>query len=728
MLSGIGGRRLNSGVQIGMTPPAASKREHSGMGGARRSSLKADTREVARIARGIERSLAKLTENQRVRVWHRESQTLRAARVQEHGPSAEFVRGCSDPARQALVQVMLDGGKGFVEMPSEVPLGVVSIGVPGVGHGKEKARFAVGEAVEVSAHGAPGDAIGVVVECDDSAGYVVRFPWGGPGLDAKIPVLIKGDKLRRLRLAPVLDGSATWQYAHPPGQEFQIRKGNPASPFSLRLWSQGEHDAWISSHSGGEMRTSTSSSSDGSSSSSSSDDDSSSDSGEGDKLDATRVQSKAQGAERVDNDIRSRKVEYEVGSTPLAPSGKPGTMLQSKQKVKMVTPSGRAPRKPPTAVQNYVHHEILGLRNRKPNMTQDEMVKLLTEQFEGLPDEERRPWNDRAQSSMQNYIARMELHRQQKEAIQVSLQDSTAGGTGQPSGSAFKVFKGAEGFVDEQNGVIGSGRALIKVMGRKQRKAHVLPGEVASIKRPISGFMEFSKATRSALSKDPKTQNMSFAELSKHVAQLWKELPESERQPYNDISLRNKAEYAKKKIEVKQAMRYSPAVTKVSVPGASNAAAISETTKRGKRTGRDLALQHEVGRRWEVLGDAAAGQNNAPGFEPVDIKSIKAGLISAGMDEDAYLLVVDAKRGGTGSEGEKAVQSGLEEFVLRPQREFPPEAPDWKAFLVHVAGFQNASIVLPGLRSSFPPSATMMGMVTPVVASAEGTKRRRTKD
>ena len=675
----MGGGTAGASAMTGGTPTATPKRDRSSTGGAgKSSSRKAEKKAADKAAKGLERCLAKLTENQRVRVWDSESRTLRAARVFERGPSSAFVHGCTDPGRQATVRVVLDGGRGAEEATIDAPLGMVSIGVPGVGHGKEKVKLAVGEAVEVSAHGAPGDAVGIVVEGEDKAGYGVRHPWGGPDLDAKKVVRIRGNKLRRLRLGPVLDGVTSWQYAYPPGRDMQVKKGEPLSPFSLRLWSQGEHDNWITSLGGAGPESSGPSSRDGDSSSNSSSDESSSSSDDDDGINGVAEESDPSKAAKMYKGKAAAKMRDEGRAILDEPSAIPGgkeSAKKSSQTNKLVTPSGRAPRKPPSAASNYVHSEMLALRHSEPDMPQQDMVRLLTKRFESLPDEERRPWDERAQASMKNYEIRMELHRQQKE--------TTRGGY--PSGSAFKAFKGGAGSADEMGDSGDSEGTTPKVLKKKSKKAKLLAREVFSIKRPVSGFMEFSRAIRAEHSKDPGAQKMSFAEISKHVAQLWKDLPESERQPYNDIAQRNKAEYMKKVAEQKAAMRNMAVAIDATGPTAFKASVAPTGKRGGKRKAEELAALQEM---------HTAPARSPYLSEPVDMKFIKAGLVKAGLGDDAYLLVVDAKRDGPGSKGQRAVDSGLEEFVFGPPRENPPTASDWKAFLVHVAGYDRAASIV----------------------------------
>lgn len=62
-------------------------------------------------------------------------------------------------------------------------------------------------------------------------------------------------------------------------------------------------------------------------------------------------------------------------------------------------------------------------------------------------------------------------------------------------------------------------------------------------KRPLSSFLQFSKARRPLLQKE--NSDLSMVEISSKLGQEWKALPESEKKKYHDTYLQKNEEWKK---------------------------------------------------------------------------------------------------------------------------------------------------------------------------------------
>jgi hypothetical protein len=65
-------------------------------------------------------------------------------------------------------------------------------------------------------------------------------------------------------------------------------------------------------------------------------------------------------------------------------------------------------------------------------------------------------------------------------------------------------------------------------------------------KQPLSAFFRFSDAVRATVREE---HNLSFEDLAKVLGHMWKELPESEKEPYKEMERRDKEKYQAAMIE-----------------------------------------------------------------------------------------------------------------------------------------------------------------------------------
>ena len=190
---------------------------------------------------------------------------------------------------------------------------------------------------------------------------------------------------------------------------------------------------------------------------------------------------------------------------------------------------------------------------------------------------------------------------------------------------------------------------------------------------------------------------ISFIDLSKEIGEKWRDMEAGVRQKYLDLSSKDQEEYA-------EAMKEYRAAKQNLEGGASEVARQAAALKRGMMNADNndnlwimtVAASSEIAaasvKQQEAAGGALGGGGGGsrsggggggvggggvveyPNTSATDIAWIKAGLASVARDE-AYYMVVDAMR-----QNSAAVREASQYLV--------DARPDWKAFLIHVLGYQ----------------------------------------
>lgn len=76
---------------------------------------------------------------------------------------------------------------------------------------------------------------------------------------------------------------------------------------------------------------------------------------------------------------------------------------------------------------------------------------------------------------------------------------------------------------------------------RKRKGKNDQQDNAKKVKRPLSGYMYFCKEKRPALAAEH--PDMKMVELSKMLGQMWKELSDEEKRPFDDLATADKRRY-----------------------------------------------------------------------------------------------------------------------------------------------------------------------------------------